>query len=187
MSSIDEDLQILDSKLTQLKLAYDQYFLGSRPREPVLLRSEVQKQVTIYSNTPIQNTAMRFKFGSICSRYQSLKRQWEETLRKIEQGTYERHRFKAKIHEQPTSSPPPAAGKKKAQTGESGSIFDDYLEARRSCGQEVKHLTPEKLQKVIKRQEKALREKHGDARFRFRVVVEDGTAKLKASRVKQTG
>jgi hypothetical protein len=187
MSSIDEDLQILDAKLNQLKLGYDQYFLGSRPREPALLHREVSKQVLIYSNTPIQNTAMRFKFNSICSRFHAFKRQWDEILRKIEQGTYERHRFKAKIHEQAAQSPPPAAGKKKAEKAKPGDIFDDYLAARRSCGQEVKHLTPEKLQNVIRRQEKALREKHGDARFRFRVVVEDGKAKLKASRVKKTG
>ena len=36
-------------------------------------------------------------FTSICSRYQAFRRQWDETLRKIEAGTYERHRFKAKL------------------------------------------------------------------------------------------
>ena len=75
MSSIDEDLQILDAKLNQLKLAYDQYFLGARPREPVLLHREVQKQILIYTNTSIQNTAARFKFNSICSRFHAFKRQ----------------------------------------------------------------------------------------------------------------
>ena len=182
MSSIDEDLQILDAKLNQLKLAYDQYFLGARPREPVLLHREVQKQILIYTNTSIQNTAARFKFNSICSRFHAFKRQWDETLRKMEQGTYERHRFKANLHEQKPPPPPAAAVKQKG-----GDIFADYVDARRSCGQEVKHLTPEKLQMVIRRQEKALREKHGDARFRFRVVVENGVAKLKASRAKNGG
>ena len=95
----DEDLRELDRKVKQLKLDYERYFLGTRPREPVLQRSEVDKLIVIYSNTPIQNTALRFKFNSICSRYQALKRQWTETLRKIEQGTYERHRFKADLHE----------------------------------------------------------------------------------------
>ncbi len=34
---IEDDLKVLDRKLSQLKREYDQYFLGTRPREPVLL------------------------------------------------------------------------------------------------------------------------------------------------------
>ncbi|MEE8475236.1 MAG: hypothetical protein V3T01_07800, partial [Myxococcota bacterium] len=88
---MEEDLQILETKVNQLKMAYDRYFLGSRPREPINDRSEVERSIVIFSNTAIQNTAMRFKFTSINSRYQAHKRQWNEVLRKIEQGTYERH------------------------------------------------------------------------------------------------
>ena len=84
---LEEDFKILENKLLQLKLDYDQYFLGSRPREPVMLRGEVQKLIAMYSNQAIQNTALRFKFGSICSRYQAYKRQWGEVLRQIEAGT----------------------------------------------------------------------------------------------------
>ena len=96
---LEEDFKILENKLLQLKVDYDQYFLGSRPREPVMLRGEVQKLIAMYSNQAIQNTALRFKFGSICSRYQAYKRQWTEVLRQIEAGTYSRHRFKAELHE----------------------------------------------------------------------------------------
>ena len=54
---VEEDLQILDHKLNQLRLDYERYFLGSRPRAPLMLRAEGQKTVLIYSNTSIQNTA----------------------------------------------------------------------------------------------------------------------------------
>ena len=112
---LEEDFKILENKLLQLKVDYDQYFLGSRPREPVMLRGEVQKLIAMYSNQAIQNTALRFKFGSICSRYQAFKRQWNEVLRQIEAGTYSRHRFKAELHERerhgirfrPRLPPPP--------------------------------------------------------------------------------
>ena len=83
-TEIDEELRLLDHRLKQLKLDYEQYFLGSRPREPVQLRSELQKVVTILLNTSIQNTAQRFKFNSINSRFQTFKRQWNETQRQIE-------------------------------------------------------------------------------------------------------
>ena len=109
---LEEDFKVLETKLLQLKLDYDQYFLGSRPREPVMLRGEVQKLIAMYSNQAIQNTAMRFKFGSICSRYQAFKRQWTEVLRQIEAGTYSRHRFKADLHERERrTEPEPAAAR----------------------------------------------------------------------------
>ena len=180
--AIDEELRMLEFKLTQLKRDYDQYFLGNRPREPVQLRSEVNKAVVELTNTAIKNTASRFKFTSICSRYQAFRRQWDETLRKIEAGTYERHRFKAKLHEQdPVAAPPPAGGSAAPNTD----LFESYVEARRACGENVKGLTREKLEGVIDQQRAALREKFGaDAQFRFRVQIEDGKARLKASRVK---
>jgi hypothetical protein len=160
VASIEEDLQLLDVKLKQLRLDYEQYFLGSRPREPVLMRGEVQKMIAYYSNVAIQNTAHRFKFSSLCSRYLTMRRQWDLVIRKIDDGTYERHVFKANLHARgmagasastsmsprkaPRSEPPP----EEAPAG--ADLFDSYLEA---C-------------------------------IQFRVVVEGGKAKLKASPVK---
>jgi hypothetical protein len=185
--AIDEELRMLDFKLALLKRDYDQYFLGNRPREPVQLRSEVNKAVVELTNTAIKNTASRFKFSSICSRYQAFRRQWDETLRKIEAGTYERHRFKARLHEQKagtqesaTSAPAPAAV---AQ----GDLYDAYIEARRSCGESVKGLTREKLDAIIVQQRTALSGKFGEgAEFRFKVQIENGKTRLKASRVKKS-
>ena len=61
--------------------------------------------------------------------------------------------------------------------------FDAYVEAKKSCGQSVKGLTRERLEAILDKQREGLRERFGDeARFRFRVVVEEGQVKLKASR-----
>ena len=185
--SIDEELRMLEFKLAQLKRDYDQYFLGNRPREPAQLRGEVNKTVIELTNTAIKNTASRFKFTSICSRYQAFRRQWDETLRKIEAGTYERHRFKAKLREheaEATPAAPPAAPGHSAE----GDLYDAYLEARRTCGESVKGLTREKLDGILAQQRDGLCAKFGAAaEFRFRVQIEGGKARLKASRVKAAG
>src|SRR5262245_28226167 len=112
----EEDLRALDLKLKQLKLDYDRYFLGSRPREPVVLRGEVDKLIAIYSNQAIRNSALRFRFSSICSRYQAFKRQLNEILRQMEQGSYSRHRFKAELHERERDDTPQAAAPETACT-----------------------------------------------------------------------
>jgi len=180
----EEDLRELERKVKQLRLDYERYFLGTRPREPTLQRMEADKLIVVYSNTAIQNTALRFKFNSICSRYQALKRQWTETLRKIEQGTYERHRFRANLHER--------ARRASAQEESAGSapgpaepdLFSEYRDARLACGLGIQSLSPEKFEQLLDKQRAALRERYGDTEFRFRVAVERGKVKLKASRVR---
>lgn len=182
--AIDEELKVLEFKMNQLRREYEQYFLGTRPREPALLRGEVQKIVVVLSNTAIQNTALRFKFSSMCSRYQAFKRQWDETLRKIEAGTYERHQFKAKMHEK-TRGQGLGTPARDAETGagEPEDLYQSYVDARLACGQSVKGLTRAKLDGVLEKQRVQLRKRYGsDSDFRIRVAVEDGKVKLKASK-----
>ena len=190
---IDEDLQVLDAKMKSLRLDYEQYFLGSRPRAPSQLRGEVQKMVAFYANVPIQNTALRFKFNNLRARFFSFRRHWDETLRKIEDGTYERHVFKAELHERERGQRgkgkgAAVAGKAKGEPakteGAPDELFSSYVSAREKCGQGAKGLTPESFQRMLKTQEAAIREKTGCKAVRFRVVVEGGKTKLKASPVK---
>jgi hypothetical protein len=188
LEDIEDALRELDRKAKQLRLDYERYFLGTRPREPILLRSEVDKAMVILSNTAIQNTALRFRYNSIASRYQAQKRQWNETLRQIEAGTYARHRFKADLHQRDRDrAEAQRAGSTTAPGAPNGpdDMFDQYRDARLACGQPVKSLSREKLEGMLQKQKKTLRERFGDnAKFSFRVVVEDGKAKLKAKRVK---
>lgn len=170
--SVDEDLKVLEAKINQLKLDYERYFLGTRPREPAQLRAEVQKVVTFYSNTAIQNTRLRFRFSSLCSRFQAFKRRWDETLRQIEDGSYQRHRFRVGLQ---------GGGEEKPVRPEDD-LYTAYVDARRACGQDVRTLSREHLEAVLKRERAALRQRYGDQSFEFRVVVEKGRAKLKARR-----
>jgi hypothetical protein len=184
-TNIDEDLQVVDAKLKQLRLDYEQYFLGSRPRPPAVLRGEVQKMVSYYSNVPIQNTALRFKFNNLRARFFSFRRHWDETLRKIEEGSYERHVFKADLRDRERGkrrAPGRSAAKPEADAGPD--LFRDYVSARERCGQGAKGLSPEQFSKLLRSQESAIRDKYGCQSVRFRVVVEDGRAKLKASPVR---
>lgn len=184
----ETDLQMLDVKLKQLRMEYEQYFLGARKREPQLLRGEVNKVVAYYANAPIRNTALRFLFNNLRARYFTLKRLWDDTCRKIEEGTYQRHLFQAELHEREraqkrnrkagTAKPTdPAASPEDA-------LFDAYVGARTGTGQGAAGLTKEKFAALLKQQEDAIRAKFGAAKVSFRVVVEDGRAKLKATPVK---
>jgi hypothetical protein len=189
-ANVDEDLQVLDAKVKQLRLDYEQYFLGSRPRVPSQLRGEVQKMISYYANVPIQNTALRFRFNNLRARYFSFRRHWDDTVRKIEDGSYERNVFKANLHERERAArrgaakaaAGGAAGPLPAAPGPEG-LFGDYVAARERCGLGG-GVTAEQFERQLRSQEAAIREKTGCQAVRFRVVVEDGKAKLKATPVR---
>jgi uncharacterized C2H2 Zn-finger protein len=183
VTTSDEELTILENKVKQLKLEYEQYFSGTRPREPQILRNEVQKTIIRHMNETIRNTAHRFRFNSINQRFQAFKRQWDAILRQIDAGTYKRHVFKADLHDRERGvgvgpeKPTPAGG----GSASTGDLFEAYRDARMACGQSVSGLTEKKLQAVIAKQEAAVRQKLGCEKVNFRVVVESGKVKLKAS------
>jgi hypothetical protein len=181
--SQEEEIKILESRMLQLKLDYEKYFLGTRPTEPAMARSEVQKIVIRFSNTRITNTALRFKFNSLNGRYQAFKRQWDNTLRQIEAGTYKRHVFKADLRDREREIAPDAktTGGGAASDGQDVDIFDTYRDAMLATGQDTSGLTPAKLQKAIAKQEAALKKKLGCERVHFKVVVQGGKVRLKAA------
>jgi hypothetical protein len=175
-NDIGEDLQVLDAKIKQAKFEYDQYFLGHRPREPILVRGEVQKIIAYWSNLPINNTASRFRFNSLCARFFTFRRQWDETNRKIEEGVYEPHNKRAQRRlggSRETARKP---------TSSDDEICEAYIEARSACGQGA--VDRAKVSALLEKQRSALREKFGCKDVKFRVVVEGGKTKLKASPVR---
>jgi hypothetical protein len=187
-TEIEEDLHLLDAKIKHLKLEYEQYFMGARKREPQVLRSEVQKIVNYYANVPIRNTGHRFKFNNLRARYFSFRRHWEGILRKIEEGRYEKHLFQAELHERERRSgradEAAAASADRPGSQDVDQLFEAWVGAREATGQKTAGLTREKLEAQLERQRSSLRERLGVADVRFRVVVEDGRAKLKASPVR---
>lgn len=96
-SQIDSMLNEFDTKLTNLRLAYDRYFNGAERRPPVFLRTEVVRMMhELEHKTFIQNTAQRFRLRSLVQRFNTHKTYWDRILRQIEEGTYKKHLDKAK-------------------------------------------------------------------------------------------
>ena len=187
-TDIEEDLMLLDARLKQLRLEYEQYFMGGRKREPQLLRGEVQKIISYYANVPIRNTGHRFKFNNLRARFFSFRRHWDDTLRKIEDGRYDKHRFQAELHDRerrlaadaPKTPQPAAPGPE----GELDQLFRAWVDAREATGQGSAGLSRARLAEQLEQQSATLRQRFGVAEVRFRVVVEDGRAKLKATPVR---
>jgi hypothetical protein len=169
--AIEEELDDLDHKLTRLKIEYEQYFSGNGKREPSQLRAEIQRSVTKYTSEPPRNAGLKFKFNSIC--------------REIEAGTYRGHRFRADLHdkargEAPPTKAKPAGEKPRGPDTQIDRLFDALVAARAKTG-EKGAVDRETLARNVRRQAAEIRKQHGDAKLRFKVVIEGNKAKLKAT------
>lgn len=184
VTPLTEELRAIDAKLKTLKRDYEHYFLGSRPREPANLRSELQKTMIRLQNGTMKNTGERFRFNTLNQQFVTYKRHWDETLRKMEAGTYKRQVFKANMRDRErgldpeTPLAPPKSSEKLGRDIED--IFANYVKAAESCGQNTSGLTPAKLQGAIDKKANAIKKRLGVKDLKFRVEVVDGKVKLKA-------
>ncbi len=179
---IEEELKNLDQYINRLRVAYEQYFSGVLKREPADLRNKAQKIITRFLNYPPRNSGYKFRFNQLNAKYQIYRQLWGRTLRQIEAGTYRPHRFRSKLHEE---SPKTSlkASKVKASKAASGiqELHGALAAARRKTGETGGDLSPEKLARIVRQQTETLRKKYGKGKVRFRVVIENNRAKLKAS------
>ncbi len=180
---VEEDLRELDQNISRLRVGYEQYFAGVLKREPNDLRARVHKIITRYVNQPPRNSGHKFHFNQLNAKYQIYRQLWGRIMRQIEAGTYRPHRFKTKLHAQP--SPEASSGPRKGPDRRAGDgireLYGALAAARRKTGESATDLSPEKLARIVHRQTEALRKKHGKGKVRFRVVIENNRAKLKAS------
>lgn len=169
----------VEKKIESLRFEYEQYFLGQRPNEPLAQRREVERLVAELGDLSIPNTALRFRLQSTSARFQAFRRQWNETVRKIEAGTYERHVFRANLRGSPAPRRTPGAAAP-SQKPARADVFDAYVKAAVTCGLETGGLTRERLESVLRSREKELRQQLGCERVEFGVAVENGRVTLRA-------
>lgn len=181
--SLKEDLDILDAKLNKLKVDYEQYFMKILKKEPFMLREEVDRIVLRYSNQPIQNTLLKFRYGTLTAKYTSLKHHWDRILRMIEEGTYERNvpinnkpPEQKKQPVQPVQQEPPTADI--SNNGKLASMYHDYIEKRRQTNESVNGLTFDKFEKALSSQTEKIKTDYKCNDVEYKVSVKDGKTKI---------
>ena len=82
----DRDMQQLEAEIRRLELEYNMFFAGRAQRLPWEQRARVETLVRRFDRTDIQNTADRFRFHTLQSRYSAFVELWERQLKAQEQG-----------------------------------------------------------------------------------------------------
>ncbi len=173
----------LDHDLTRLKIEYELYFSGSGKREPTQLRASVQRVITRYVSDPPRNATLKFKFNSLCARFQAYRAMWGRTLREIEGGTYRKQRFRGGIRQAgapAAEAPAPAAPAGGGFDTTIDRVYEALVAARRKTGESAP-VDREALASAIRKQAEELQRTRPDAKLKFKVVIDGSKARLKAS------
>lgn len=188
--NISKDLGLLESKLNQLKLAYDRYFRGQERLQPTKLNNDVVALVRKYSGTPIQNTALKFRYEQLVARFNSFQTFWGRTLREIEDGSYKGEQFKKMLEGRDEGEPPDSADTKGKPAKSAGIqlkvkdpvsiLYEKYIEARTRNKESVAGVTVESLRKVISKQTATIKQRFACKKVVFKVVTEKGKVRIKA-------
>ena len=111
---------------------------------------------------------------------------WDRTLREMEDGTYKRDVFKAKLRMRNAEGARPArpaaapAGGPQIPEEKLRRLYDTFLVARRQCGEATDGISYDTVASRIRAQVPQLMEKHKARNIEFKVVIKGGKAVLKA-------
>lgn len=194
MADIDDIKKALEA-LERLRIEYEKYFIGVETREPEDELRRVERMVRRIFGRQIIRTADRFQVENLRSKWVSLSNYWNRVRREIEEGTYFRHRFRKKLHEEARQDMEQA--RERAGVSEDGSfdlsagieagiqkperIYGDLFEQYKNAGANVSY---DKLAATLKKQETAIKQKYGAKKVTFSVKIVDGKPKLSAKPIK---
>ncbi len=189
-TSIERDLQRLESEMRRLEAEYNMFFAGRLPKPPWETRSRVEALVKQYDRSHIQNYGDRFRFMTLQSRFAAFIDLWDRGMRAREEG-----RSGPFVHKRKEEKPPEpkkaedrivhvAAFKNPVQEEDKlHQLYDSLVEARRSIGEDA--MPFHKFADLVKTQVKKLRE-NGSAEVAFRIAVKDGKVNFTARAMKGT-
>jgi len=188
-TSVERDLQRLETELRRLEAEYNMFFAGRLPKPPWETRSRVAAIVKQFDRAHIQNTGDRFRFTTLQSRYAAFIDLWDRGLRAREEGrsgpfVHKRKEEKVEPKKAEDRVLRVAAFKNPVQEQDKlHDLYDSLVEARRSIGEDA--LPFHKFADLVKTQVKKLRES-GSPEVAFRVAVKDGKVNFTARAMKGT-
>ena len=130
-----QECAALETELTELKAAYEQFFLGVERVPPSKRHEALRKRVLALRGQFIRQTAVKFRIQTLASRLTTYERLWERTKLEIEAGTYRRDLFRAKRHQKARALAPAARAAEPPHPDEDLDLTDlDQDAAPTPCG-----------------------------------------------------
>jgi hypothetical protein len=185
--SWEREFSVLNEAIRRLNAEYDAFLFGSVAKPPTESRRHVEEMFRRLTMSPSESAAERYQLSSLQGRFYSLCERWERLQAEKEAGR------RPGIYGGFSSSPanvsserPNAARPGSVETDRRGGaprdreLFERYLAARRSRGEDVAGLRLEGFLARLAEEREKLRERLGTEEVEFDVVDRDGRIKLVA-------
>jgi hypothetical protein len=182
-SEFDRQLRELEAEIKKLEVEYNLFFAGRLPKLPWETRARVEALIKRYDRLQIQNTAERFRFQGMQSRFSAFCELWERSL-KSREGTRPGVRGRSPLEAPPRVSRPPAPAAPAvaptpavtslrdpaAESDKVRELYETLREARRQAGES--DVPFERFQEVVRAQVSKLGRDGGEVVFK--VSTKDG-------------
>lgn len=202
MANVDEDLDQLEKDIRQLKIEYDQYFGGGRPRPPADTQWRVEQIIKRYNERGGHiNFPQRFRFNNLLQTYAKYQEIFRKRLKQKEEGHVQRHfgaTAKALEAERAKSrrvgaEPADAAGKAarpneyvitcsdpEREADKVQELFRVLVEAKELAGENIDALSLENFKRLVREKTRQLKQEKGTDQVEYAVSIEQGQVKLRA-------
>ncbi len=209
MANIDDELGQIERDIRTLKIEYEQYFGGGRPRPPSDTQWRCENLIKRYAERGADmNYAQRFRYNNLTQTYAKYQDMWRKKLVQKETGVKQHHfgaaakaieeerarrtaanqvASAAKATEETKSESRRAAAEAFAMTVSDPAreqkkieeLYRKLIEARTETGEKAGAPTLTDFERFVKQKTKDLQDKGGNA-VEYSVSVEGGRVKLKA-------
>ncbi len=174
---IEQALNEIQLEMKELEIRYEQYFAGVEKREPQRNRIDLSRRIRQFTNRPIIQTDIRFRYQGLASRFYSYSQYWDRILRLIDEGKY--HRHLSNKPEAPALPKIPNPELTAPAIDETDYLLSAICSARKECGKVGPAPTREKVEQFLTAQKKKIREKYGDRPVEFIVDSSSGKPQIK--------
>jgi len=190
--SWEGDLQALERAITALNAEYDAFLYGSSVKPPVESRRKTEQMIRHLGAAEPDSAADRYRFATLQGRYNSFCERWDRLLTEKEAGKRPGvHGGFARAESHLPEPPPAVAGvnagasasvRSKGAVDRDAELFDRYVAARRSRGEDVRGYDLTRFKESLQKEREKLKERFGNVEVEFDVTEREGRIKLVARR-----
>ncbi len=180
-SNLRNELSKLEVMIEELRVEYEQFFMGFRPYAPDKEHKEVQRQIRDLMKAPFKNSEINYRLRTLENRYRTYHTYWQRVNKQREEGTYQKDIFKANMRERMALEDARAQTTEGKAAANLQSLFNSYKVALEKQTGKKQNLDFNAFKKSLAKRAKDYKQQHGaDKRLSFKVVVKDGKVSVQA-------
>jgi hypothetical protein len=182
--SPDEQLGRLEDDIRRLRIEFDIFFNGAAKRPPYDTKGRVETLLKRLGDDRTLTYAQRFRYNSLCARYNAFRDLWRRTMQGREEGrdpvSAARAGAKLEAETRTVEAVSYVCIDAHREVEVVKNLYTSLIEAKRSCGEATEDLSFPKFHRLIASKADGIKGQLGCDRVRFSVAVEDGHVSFKA-------